>query len=70
MLLRVGVRIQLSVFELWVTPAMMAEVVERLGAVLHPQEDRVDIIPVCGRCAAGRSRIGCARAEEPAWRVW
>ncbi|MEZ4474462.1 MAG: hypothetical protein R3F60_27470 [bacterium] len=56
--------------ELWVMPAVMAEVVERLGPALHPQEDRVEIIPVRGRCAAGRRRIRCVRREEPAWRVW
>lgn len=69
-LLRMGVRIQFSVFEVHLAEADLARVLALVDREIHPREDRVDVVGLCGRCVRQRRRLGTAVPEGPAWQVW
>lgn len=66
-LLRVGRRIQFSVFEVRLTEAALAAVLVRLARLIHRREDRIDVVSLCTGCQGRRRRLGAA---EPAGRDW
>lgn len=65
-----GERIQKSVFELDVTPEILAAVAEQIARLIHPREDRVDFIPTCGACTRRWRSLGRSRPpRSESWEV-
>jgi len=53
-----GFRVQFSVFECDITPALRRETEKIIAGVINPAEDNVRIYPVCESCARGVHVIG------------
>lgn len=68
-LLRVGLRIQYSLFELWLPPGALPPIINALSALIEPRLDRIDIIPVCATCTPRWRRLGATAGPPLPWQV-
>lgn len=62
-----GVRVQRSVYEVYLTQHTLQVLQCRLAAVIDPEEDGVKIFPLCESCAGRRRACGATlpQASEP-----
>lgn len=67
-----GVRVQKSVYEVWLTPQTYRVLRQRLADVIEPEEDGVKIFPMCEACVAQRITLGASLpplTRSPAWLI-
>lgn len=65
-----GERVQLSVFECYLTPRNWTRLQERLGKIINPDEDSVRLYRLCDNCRENILFLGCAAPiEEPGLRI-
>ena len=65
-----GERVQLSVFECYLTARNWTRLQERLGKIIHPEEDSVRLYRLCEQCRENVLFLGCAAPiEEPGLRI-
>lgn len=65
-----GERVQLSVFECYLTPRNWTRLQERLGKIIHPEEDSVRLYRLCDQCRENNLFLGrAAPIEEPGLRI-
>jgi CRISPR-associated protein Cas2 len=60
-----GVRVQKSIFEVSVTPALFREIKERVEKIIVAEEDGVKYFPLCERCAGTAEIIGQGQFTDP-----
>ncbi|MCA9312397.1 MAG: CRISPR-associated endonuclease Cas2 [Phycisphaerales bacterium] len=58
-----GCRVQLSVFQGWLSPAMYRSLAERIGSLIDPDEDRVLVLSACAGCQGQIRTFGRMRLE-------
>ena len=68
-LLKLGVRVQYSLFELWLAPGDVAPVVAALGEIIDARFDRVDVVAVCAGCTERWRRLGATVGPPLPWQV-
>lgn len=67
----IGLRVQLSVFELDIAPQKLGAVSQAIEDMLDLAEDSVRIYPVCGTCGGKLLRLGReAPLERSAIMIW
>ena len=65
-----GERVQLSVFECYLTPRNWTRLQERLGKIINLDEDSVRLYRLCDQCRGNILFLGCAATiEEPGLRI-
>lgn len=65
-----GERVQLSVFECFLTPRNWTRLQERLGKIINPDEDSVRLYRLCEQCRENILLLGrAAPTEEPGLRI-
>jgi len=66
-----GDRVQYSVFEILTDPRALERLLERLRAILDPQQDRLRLYPLCAACSKKVISL-CGQEQEPWWEpeVW
>jgi CRISPR-associated protein Cas2 len=60
-----GVRVQKSIFEAGVTPAVFHELKQRVEKIIVWEEDGVKYFPLCERCAGTVEIIGQGQFTDP-----
>ena len=53
-----GQRVQLSVFEVFLSPAELGRLKKRLTSILEQAQDSVRLYPLCGACVLGIEVMG------------
>ncbi len=67
----IGIRVQMSVFELDISPERLDSVGTAIEERIDPNEDSVRIYPLCGTCASKVCRLGReAPVENTALLIW
>lgn len=67
----IGLRVQMSVFELDIAPQKLGAVCQQIEELVHDEEDAVRIYPVCGTCSSKILKIGQnAPLERSAVMIW
>lgn len=65
-----GERVQLSVFECYLTPRNWTRLQERLGKIIEPGQDSVRLYRLCDQCRGNILFLGrAAPIEEPGLRI-
>lgn len=65
-----GERVQLSVFECYLTASNWTRLQERLGKIIDPDEDSVRLYRLCDNCRENILFLGCAApSAEPGLRI-
>lgn len=65
-----GERVQLSVFECYLTPRNWTRLQERLGKIISPEEDSVRLYRLCAQCRENILFLGrAAPTGEPGLRI-
>ena len=70
--LRYGERVQKSLYLCAVSPEQFERLEQELTALIHPEEDRVMLRPICPRCRAAirfQGAGGHPERHEPFWIV-
>ncbi len=60
-----GDRVQGSVFEAYLTPAELEQLVKKALKVLNKAEDSLRIYPLCAACRGKLRTHGCAKTAAP-----
>lgn len=67
----IGLRVQMSVFELDIAPHKLGAICQVIEDLLDPEEDSVRIYPICGTCSGKHLRLGReAPLERCALMIW
>ena len=59
-----GLRVQGSVFEGWLTKSELSEIRRRSEKLIHPEEDSLRIYPICGSCRERMILLGSGETCE------
>jgi CRISPR-associated protein Cas2 len=62
---RYGMRIQYSVFELFLTDKELQKLVDQLNNLIDNAADRLLVLQLCGGCHANAGRYGNTMSYEP-----
>lgn len=66
-----GLRVQLSVFELMLSPERLPALLAELNTKINPKEDSIRVYPLCGSCIDRVNHLGReALIESSGLLVW